>query len=667
MLERLLIANRGEIAVRVARTARRMGIRTVAVYSEADAGAMHVAACDEALPIGGAAPKDSYLRIEAILAAAKQSGADSIHPGYGFLSENAGFAQACKEAGLVFVGPPASAIRAMGGKSEAKALMVKAGVPVVPGYHGAAQDLKTLTAEAARVGFPVLIKASAGGGGKGMRIVTRKEDLAEALEGAQREAQSSFGDPRVLVERYLDRPRHIEVQVFCDSHGNGVYLFERDCSLQRRHQKVIEEAPAPGMTAARRKTMGEAAVRAAAAVGYVGAGTVEFIADQAGDFFFMEMNTRLQVEHPVTEAITGLDLVEWQLRVASGEKLPLGQADLRIAGHAFEARIYAEDPARDFLPATGQLHRLIFPAPENGIRIDAGVREGDSVTIHYDPMIAKLIAHGPDRAAALRKLADALDQVRVVGVANNVAFLARVARHKAFAAGEIDTGFIQRHREALLPAPAPADGTTLALAALGVLRTRAAEARAAARLTGDPNSPWSRSDGWRLNGDSHDTLVFADGTAQVSVTAHFRKSGYVLDLPGRTLAVTGELGADGRLSADLAGRRLRARLVRRGSEWTVFQGAEARTLVLVDRLAAADAAAGADAKLVAPMPGKIVAVHVKAGDSVVRGQKLVVLEAMKMEHTILAPADGVVERVRFQPGEQTSEGEELVVFAAKEG
>jgi 3-methylcrotonyl-CoA carboxylase alpha subunit len=666
MLERLLIANRGEIAVRVARTARRMGIRTIAVYSEADANAMHVAACDEAWPVGGPAPKDSYLRIDAILAAAKAAGADSVHPGYGFLSENAGFAQACAAAGLVFVGPPADAIRAMGGKSEAKALMVKAGVPVVPGYHGAAQDPTRLAAEAARVGFPVLIKASAGGGGKGMRIVEKAADLAEALAGAQREAQSAFGDSRVLIERYLDRPRHIEVQVFCDTHGNGVYLFERDCSLQRRHQKVIEEAPAPGMTAERRAAMGEAAVRAAKAVGYVGAGTVEFIADRSGAFFFMEMNTRLQVEHPVTEAITGLDLVEWQLRVAAGEKLPARQQDLRISGHAFEARIYAEDPARDFLPATGHLHRLVFPAQGNGVRVDTGVREGDSVTIHYDPMIAKLIVHGADRAAALRRLADALDGVRVAGVANNVSFLARVARHKAFAAGEIDTGFIARHREALVPAASPVDDTVLALAALGVLRTRAAETHAAARATGDPHSPWSRTDGWRLNGDSHDTLVFADGARQVAVTAHFRKGSYVLDLPGGPVAASGELMADGRLVADLAGRRLRANLVRRGGEWTVFRGAEARTLVLVDRLAAADAGAGGDAKLVAPMPGKIVAVHVKAGDSVVRGQKLVVLEAMKMEHTILAPADGTVERVRFKTGEQTSEGEELVVFAAKE-
>jgi 3-methylcrotonyl-CoA carboxylase alpha subunit len=658
MIRSLLIANRGEIAVRVARTARRMGIRTIAVHSSADANALHVAACDEAFPIGGPSPRESYLRADAILDAARKAGAEAIHPGYGFLSENSDFADACAKAGVVFVGPPASAIRAMGGKSEAKALMVASGVPVVPGYHGAAQDEATLAAEAAKIGFPVLIKASAGGGGKGMRIVRQPAELAEALTGARREAQSAFGDPRLLIERYLERPRHIEVQVFFDGHGNGVYLFERDCSLQRRHQKVIEEAPAPGMDEARRRAMGEAAVRAGAAVGYVGAGTVEFIADPAGTFHFMEMNTRLQVEHPVTEAITGLDLVEWQLRVASGERLPLAQKDLRISGHAFEARLYAEDPARDFLPATGTLDRLAFPPEGNGVRIDTGVRQGDAVTIHYDPMIAKLIVHGEDRAAALRKLAGALDAVRVAGLANNVAFLARVARHPAFAAADIDTGFIARHRDALVPAAAPADDTTLALAALGVLRARA-------RVS--PASPWDRTDGWRLNGDAHDELVFADGGAERVVRVHYRGDGYLFDLPGGQVAAKGALDAAGRLAADIGGHRLAADIVRRAAEVTVFRGAEAHVLMLVDRLAAADSAAGGDAKLTAPMPGRIVAVHVEAGATVVRGQKLVVLEAMKMEHTILAPADGTVERVRFKAGEQAAEGEELVVFVAKEG
>ena len=656
MFDSLLIANRGEIACRVARTARAMGLRTIAVYSRADAGALHVASCDEAYPIGEAPPKESYLRVDRILDAAKRAGAGAVHPGYGFLSENADFAQACAGAGLVFVGPPPQAIRAMGGKSEAKALMVASGVPVVPGYHGADQDPALLAKEAAKIGFPVLIKASAGGGGKGMRIVRDAASFADELAGARREAQSAFGDSRVLIEKYLERPRHIEVQVFCDSHGNGVYLFERDCSLQRRHQKVIEEAPAPGMTPERRRAMGEAAVRAAKAVGYVGAGTVEFIADRGGAFYFMEMNTRLQVEHPVTEAITGLDLVEWQIRVARGERLPKLQDALSIDGHAFEARIYAEDPSRDFLPSTGRLHRLSFPRKR--ARIDTGVREGDEVSIHYDPMIAKLIVHGPDRTTALQRLAAALDATRVLGPANNVAFLARVARHGVFASGDVDTGFIARHKAELVPARGAADDEVLALAALAVLRARAAGARAAGR------GPWARTDGWRLNGDAHDDLVFKDGAREVTVRAHYRAGGYALDLPGGTRGASGALDPDGRLVAELDGKRSRAQIVRRGAEWTVFRGAEAATLILVDRLAAAEGQGSGTGKLVAPMPGKIVAVAVSAGDKVKRGQKLVVLEAMKMEHTIVAPADGTVARVRFKTGEQTAEGEELVVFEA---
>ncbi len=655
MFDTLLIANRGEIAVRVARTVRRMGLRTIAVYSDADANALHVASCDEAYPIGAASPRESYLRADRILDAAKKSGAGAIHPGYGFLSENADFAEACAKAGIVFVGPPASAIRAMGGKSEAKALMVKAGVPVVPGYHGVVQDAALLAEEAAKIGFPVLIKASAGGGGKGMRVVRAAADFVEELAGAQREAQSSFGDARVLIEKYLERPRHIEVQVFCDGHGDGVYLFERDCSLQRRHQKVIEEAPAPGMSAERRKSMGEAALRAAQAVGYVGAGTVEFIADSGGEFYFMEMNTRLQVEHPVTEAITGLDLVEWQIRVARGEKLPLRQADLRIDGHAFEARLYAEDPARDFLPSTGKLHRLAFPA--EGARIDTGVREGDAVSIHYDPMIAKLIVHGPDRATALARLGAALDHVRIVGPANNVAFLARVARHPSFAAGEVDTGFIARHKEALIPVVTAPDDTTVALAVLAILRAREDAAIAAA-----PDSPWARVPGWRLNGDAHDEIAFKD---LPPVRVHYRgAAGYIFDLPGGSIAAQAALSPAGQLTATLDGHKIEADIVRRGLDTIVFQGAESTTLTLIDALAMTDARGGAGGKLIAPMPGKIVSVAVADGQKVTKGQKLVVLEAMKMEHTIVAPADGTVVRVRFKPGEQTSEGEELVVFEA---
>lgn len=655
MFDTLLIANRGEIACRVAHTARLMGLRTVAVYSDADAAALHVASCDEAYPIGAASPRESYLRADRILNAATKAKAGAIHPGYGFLSENAEFAEGCAKAGIVFVGPPASAIRAMGGKSEAKALMVKAGVPVVPGYHGVVQDADVLAAEAAKIGYPVLIKASAGGGGKGMRVVRAAAEFAEELAGAQREAQSAFGDARVLIEKYLERPRHIEVQVFCDAHGNGVYLFERDCSLQRRHQKVIEEAPAPGMSEVRRKSMGEAALRAAQAVGYVGAGTVEFIADEGGEFYFMEMNTRLQVEHPVTEAITGLDLVEWQIRVARGEKLPLTQADLRIDGHAFEARLYAEDPSRDFLPSTGKLHRLSFPTA--GARIDAGVREGDDVSIHYDPMIAKLIVHGRDRATALAKLASALDRVRIVGPANNVAFLARVARHPAFMAGEIDTGFIARYKNVLVPAATAPDDTAMALAVLAMLRAREDAAIAAA-----PGSPWTRVPGWRLNGDAHDEIAFKNGPA---VRVHYRgRMGYILDLPGGSVAATATLSPDGKLVAMLDGQKVEADIVRRGLDIVVFRGAESATLTVIDALAAAEAQGGAGGKLIAPMPGKIVSVAVADGQKVTKGQKLIVLEAMKMEHTIVAPSDGTVMRVRFKPGEQTAEGEELVVFEA---
>src|SRR5262245_1516334 len=522
MFTKLLIANRGEIACRVIRTARRLGIGTVAVYSEADVGALHVLQADEAYLLGPAPARESYLRGDRIIDLARKSGAQAIHPGYGFLSENEDFAAACAKAGVVFIGPPASAIRAMGSKSAAKRIMEQAGVPLVPGYHGDNQDAAYLKEQADRAGYPLLIKASAGGGGKGMRIVERAAEFAAALASCQREAGAAFGDDRVLLERYLLRPRHIEIQVFADQQGDCVYLFERDCSVQRRHQKVLEEAPAPGMTPERRAAMGTAAVAAAKAIGYVGAGTVEFIADQAGTFHFMEMNTRLQVEPPVTEMITGQDLVEWQLRVAWGEPLPRRQHELTIDGHALEARVYAEDPARGFLPATGRIVYLSTPQPSREVRIDIGVAAGGEISPHYDPMIAKLIVWDHDRPAALRRLHTALGEFRIVGLTTNVEFLARLVTSKAFTAADLDTGLIERAHEELFPPSQPASDEVLAVATLAELLRHDREARAHAAKSGDPWSPWGACDGWRLNQDNHHVLVFREGTRQVAVTVHYR-------------------------------------------------------------------------------------------------------------------------------------------------
>jgi 3-methylcrotonyl-CoA carboxylase alpha subunit len=666
MFEKILIANRGEIAVRVARTARRLGVRTVAVHSDADRNALHVAMCDEAIAIGGAAPRDSYLRAEAILDAARRTGAQAIHPGYGFLSENEGFARACAAAGVVFIGPPPEAIEAMGLKAESKRLMEQARVPLVPGYHGVDQDAALLAREAERIGFPVLIKASAGGGGKGMKVAANAAEFADALASARREALASFGDDRVLIERYLERPRHIEIQVFADCHGHCVYLFERDCSLQRRHQKVIEEAPAPGLPEAIRRRMGEAAVAAAQAVGYVGAGTVEFIAEadvaDSGRFYFMEMNTRLQVEHPVTEMITGLDLVEWQLRVAAGEPLPLRQEELAIHGHAFEARIYAENPEAGFLPATGTIVRLALPETGPAVRIDTGVREGDEITPHYDPMIAKLITHGATREEALSRLARALDRFAVMGFANNVAFLARAARHPEFAAGRVDTGFIARHADVLLPSPAvEVDPEALAAVALADwLALRAASAQ-------DP-SPWAQVDAFWLGQPEH-AIVFdyRTGGQTTRVRLAPRGGGFWLDLPegGQSVAVEGE-DPEGELALTLGARRFRARVLRHARERLVLLEGRRVTFEAIDPYAPPAIEDGHGGHLTAPMPGAIVAVHVKPGDRVERGQPLLVMEAMKMEHTIVAPFAGTVEAVYFAPREQVREGAELVALAAVE-
>ena len=665
MIKRLLIANRGEIACRIIGTARRLGLHSIAVYSDADAQARHVALADEAWPIGPAPARDSYLKIDAVIEAARRSGADAIHPGYGFLSENAAFAETCAAAGIVFIGPPAAAIRAMGSKSASKDLMGRAGVPLVPGYHGADQDPAVLAKAAEAIGYPVLIKASSGGGGKGMRIVEAPKQLAEALAAARREAEASFGDPQLLIEKYLLRPRHIEMQVFADQHGNCIHLFERDCSIQRRYQKVVEEAPAPGMTAKRRAALGAAAIAAARAVGYVGAGMVEFIApgDEGGDdFYFMEMNTRLQVEHPVTEAITGLDLVEWQIRIADGEALPLVQDQVAARGHAIEVRLYAEDPARDFLPQPGQLDHVGFPDDAAGVRVDAGVRTGDTVPREYDPMIAKLIAWGDTRGEAITRLGRALADTEIAGVRTNRAFLAAIVGHPAFAACEIDTGFIERHRADLLPAPAPASARILALATLARLLAERRDSAAAAG-TADPHSPWAAVDGWRLNREAWQDCLWRDGEATVAVRARFGRAGFVLSLPGGVgIAADGTLARDGALLASLDGVRSTARVVRRGDAVTVFdRGAEHR-LILVDPLAAASEGEAAAGKLTAPMPGRISAVRVAPGERVARGHALIVVEAMKMEHTITAPAAGVVGAVHYRVGDLVEEGAELLVL-----
>jgi 3-methylcrotonyl-CoA carboxylase alpha subunit len=662
MFSKILIANRGEIACRVAATARRMGIATVAVYSDADARARHVRACDEAVHVGGPSPRDSYLRFERIVEAAQATGAQAIHPGYGFLSENADFAEACAAAGLVFIGPPAAAIRDMGSKAAAKALMEKAGVPLVPGYHGLDNDPALLAREAAHIGFPVLIKASAGGGGKGMRRVDRAEDFAAALASCQREAKASFGDDHVLVERYVTRPRHVEIQVFCDALGHAVHLFERDCSVQRRHQKVLEEAPAPGMTPERRAEMGRAAVAAAQAVGYVGAGTVEFIAEQDGRFYFMEMNTRLQVEHPVTEAVTGLDLVEWQLRVAAGEPLPLAQERLALRGHAIEARICAENPQANFLPATGTLAVARWPAhvaltrSETLARVDTGFGEGDAVSPYYDSMIAKLIVWGEDRAQALARLDAALRDTHIVGLHTNVAFLRRVVRSTAFSTADLDTALIEREREALFAPPSLA----LPVAAAGVVAHTLAQEAAQ-----EGADPWSRRDGWRLHGGARRRLdLEADGTHHALRLERRHDGGAVMALGEQRFALAARaLGAD-RYDVQLDGARHTLAVYAVGEKVAVFGEAGSRLVGEFDLIAHAGDHAGEGGRLTAPMPGKVISFLARPGEKVARGQPLALMEAMKMEHTISAPHDGVVSELLFAPGDQVAEGSELLRLQA---
>ena len=672
MLEKVVIANRGEIALRILRACHAMGIRTVAVHSTADRNLKHVAMADESVCIGPAPSAESYLNMPAIIAAAEVTDAQAIHPGYGFLSENEEFAQACADAGLVFIGPPASAIKDMGLKAESKQLMEKAGVPLVPGYHGSDQDPALLQREADRIGYPVLIKASAGGGGKGMRAVDKSEDFAAALESCKREAINSFGDDAVLVEKYVQRPRHIEIQVFGDTHGSCVYLFERDCSVQRRHQKVLEEAPAPGMTPELRAQMGEAAVAAAKAVNYVGAGTVEFIVEQPGGyerpdqmkFYFMEMNTRLQVEHPVTEAITGLDLVEWQLRVASGEPLPLKQEDLRIHGHAIEARICAENPDNNFLPATGTLN--VYGLPDcvtferGAVRVDSGVRQGDAISPFYDSMVAKLIVHGDTREQALARLDEALAQTHIVGLATNVQFLRRVAQTGAFAQAKLDTALIQREQAVLFhQEPVGLPLAAAAAVAQTLLRERA----------GEGADPFSRRDGFHSHGLARRRFEFEFGSEHAKAWLTYERGGALhLTVGEGDVAVAGPLAIapqGGGIELQFAGQRTRAAVYAQGEVDYVFTPRGATQITAIDLLAHSGESAAEGGRLTAPMPGKVVSFAVKAGDKVAKGQPLAVMEAMKMEHTIAAPQDGVVQELLYAPGDQVTEGAELLRLSSE--
>jgi 3-methylcrotonyl-CoA carboxylase alpha subunit len=648
MFKSVLIANRGEIACRIARTAKRLGLRTIAVYSDADTNALHVRLCDEAHAIGPPPAPQSYLSIENLIATAKAARADCIHPGYGFLSENADFAQACADVGIVFVGPKPAAMRAMGLKDRAKVLMEKAGVPVVPGYHGEMQEAKFLQRKAYEIGYPVLIKATAGGGGKGMRRVDRHADFDTALAGAQREAKAAFGDERVLIEKYVNAPRHIEMQIFADRHGNAIHLNERDCSLQRRHQKVIEESPAPGLSAALRAAMGAAAVAAAKAVAYEGAGTVEFIADgtgglKEGAFWFMEMNTRLQVEHPVTEAVTGLDLVEWQFRIAAGEKLPLTQNQVPLKGHAAEARLYAEDPERDFLPSTGQLLALQFPKAE-GLRIDTGVEAGSEVTPFYDPMIAKLIAHGKTREQALDRLASALDQTIVIGPRSNTGFLAALCRAEGFRKGGFDTGFIDRNLVALGATPQGLDRAAAALGAQKLVERESVRIGALVeREPDEPPSPWDSGDAFQLAGARRLALpVMADSDSVVAEVVYSQR--------GPQVTIEGTAPAKDAVAVEVADA---VYVLRKGRQTKV----SLRDLSLDE---AGDHGAGGLVR--APMHGKVLSILVEQGAGVTRGQRVAIIEAMKMEHTLVAPIDGTVVEIAVAQDAQVAEGAKVMII-----
>jgi 3-methylcrotonyl-CoA carboxylase alpha subunit len=669
MFDKILIANRGEIACRVIRTARKLGIRTVAVFSDADADAQHVRLADEAHRIGGPRPQDSYLRGDAIIEVAKRTGAQAIHPGYGFLSENADFADAVQAAGIAFIGPSGASMRKMGSKAGAKDLMAAAGVPVVPGYTGEDQSPDVLQREADRIGYPLMIKAAHGGGGKGMRIVRDGGEFAANLQSCQREAANAFGRDRVLLERYIEHPRHIEIQVFGDSHGNAIHLGERECSAQRRYQKVLEESPSPFLTPELRARMGAAAVQAAHAIDYANAGTVEFIVAPNGEFFFMEINTRLQVEHPVTEEVTGLDLVEWQLRIAAGGRIPLAQDDIVQRGHAIEVRLYAEDPDAGFLPGSGTLQALRLPAPSRHVRIDSGVVEGDTVTIFYDPMIAKLIVWDEDRPRALARLRDALAQCEIAGPKSNIAFLERLVRHPAIVDASIDTGYLDRHLDEFL-APAERDPALLLAAATVRLLAQEAAARADAAHGDDPTSPWAIADGWRLGHGGARRLAFVDGGSpgenrRIELVAHGHGGDYRIELDATNHAVTGARFADGALSARIDGGMRRFLAEARGDDVRVHDGRQ-RLRLRADEVyrRQGDSGGGADHRIRAPMPGRVVLVQAGPGDAVEAGGVVLVIEAMKMELALKAPRDGIIAEVRAAPGDFVEADAVLAVMEA---
>ncbi|GLX80828.1 acetyl/propionyl/methylcrotonyl-CoA carboxylase subunit alpha [Thalassotalea eurytherma] len=665
MFNKILIANRGEIACRIIKTARKLGVLTVAVYSDADANALHVTMADEAVHIGGSASRDSYLLSERVIEAARRTGAQAIHPGYGFLSENAEFCRLCEQNNIVFIGPPVGAIEAMGSKSAAKNIMERAQVPLVPGYHGEDQSEAVLKKAADDMGYPVLLKATAGGGGKGMRQVWSENEFSDGLAAAKREALNGFGDDTMLVEKYLTQPRHVEIQVFCDNHDNAVYLFERDCSVQRRHQKVIEEAPAPGMSEALRKEMGEAAIKSAKAIGYEGAGTVEFLLDVDGSFYFMEMNTRLQVEHPVTEMISGQDLVEWQLRVASGETLPKSQDQLTIKGHAFEARIYAEDADNDFLPATGFLAYLSTPLESDNVRVDTGVRQGDEVSVYYDPMIAKLIVWDENRDKALQRLAKALSEYRISGVTTNIDFLYNLATCQPFVDEDLDTGFIEKHEDKIFHKDEQSLTEELPMAALYLVLANEQKAKQKAQSSNDPFSPWNQTNAWRLNEAHVHHVGLRHNDSVYDIVVEQKRHGFMITVDSKSYDCQGHIENDV-LTTNINGYRSAATIAQNGDQISLYRQNGAFNFVqILPDLGCDDDTADAGG-LIAPMNGTMVSVLVSAGDVVTADQPLMIMEAMKMEHTIKAPAAGKVTELFFAAGDMVDGGAQLVGFAAEE-